>query len=336
MIKLFTLALLAAASVCAQAQDKIASNAKVDIRMKDVRNVHFTRTISADLSDPASDIYTDWDHQHVSKVSGHVPANFKIDLRGFCMPTPSRNITSQFGPRWRRQHEGLDIKVYTGDTIRSAFDGRVRITRYDRGGYGYFVVIRHPNGLETLYGHLSKIVAKEDQIVKAGDVIGLGGNTGRSTGSHLHFETRLLGKAINPALLFDFANQDVTADFYTYRSGAMTKGSLAGRSISDMEEEANRREGAILVSNAPRTNASVSAAEEENEMNESSPVINDKQGKSKNKANRNQRSVNYKVKSGDTLSKIARQHGTTVQKLCKLNGLSTSSVLRIGQSIKCS
>ena len=81
---------------------------------------------------------------------------------------------------------------------------------------GKYVVIRHPNGLETLYGHLSKQLVSENQSVEAGDVIGLGGNTGRSTGSHLHFETRLLGQAINPEYLFDFTNQDVVTDKYVY------------------------------------------------------------------------------------------------------------------------
>ena len=133
------------------------------------------------------------------------------------MPTPNTRITSPFGPRWRRMHNGLDIKVNIGDTIVSAFDGKVRIVNFERRGYGKYVVIRHANGLETVYGHLSKQLVDENQTVKAGEPIGLGGNTGRSTGSHLHFETRLLGIAINPAYMFDFPKQDVVADTYTFR-----------------------------------------------------------------------------------------------------------------------
>src|SRR5699024_8959087 len=98
-----------------------------------------------------------------------------------------------------------------------AFDGRVRMVKYERRGYGRYVVIRHYNGLETVYGHMSKQLVEEDQYVKAGEVIGLGGNTGRSTGSHLHFETRFLGIAINPALMFDFPNQDIVVDKYTFK-----------------------------------------------------------------------------------------------------------------------
>lgn len=161
-------------------------------------------------------IYSDWHHGSVRGVKGTIPSNFKIDLRNYVMPTTNRKITSRFGPRWGRRHEGLDIKVYVGDTIVSAFDGKVRIVRCDRNGWGNFVVVRHPNGLETLYAHLSKQLVKEDQEVKAGEPIGLGGNTGRSTGSHLHFECRVLGKLINPELLFDFPNQDVKCDFYSY------------------------------------------------------------------------------------------------------------------------
>ena len=109
-------------------------------------------------------------------------------------------------------HEGLDVKVYIGDTIRAAFDGKIRMVKYDRRGYGKYVVIRHDNGLETIYGHLSKQIVAEEQYVRAGDPIGLGGNTGRSTGSHLHFETRFLGEVINPEFIFDFPNQDIVAD----------------------------------------------------------------------------------------------------------------------------
>ena len=132
-----------------------------------------------------------------------------------CLPTAAslRVISAVDGGR---QHKGLDIKVYIGDTIRAAFSGKVRIVRYEAGGYGKYIVIRHPNGLETIYGHLSEQLVTENQVVRAGEIIGLGGNTGRSTGSHLHFETRLCGVALNPALMFDFRNQDVTGDYFIY------------------------------------------------------------------------------------------------------------------------
>ena len=166
----------------------------------------------------ADRLYETWSNSLIHYSSAALlPEEFSIDLRNFSMPTDSRVVTSNYGPRWNRRHAGIDIKVYVGDTIRAAFNGKVRIAQYDKNGYGNFIVIRHPNGLETYYGHLSKQLVKENQTVHSGQPIGLGGNTGRSTGSHLHFETRLCGLVINPALLFDFENQDVTGDCYVYR-----------------------------------------------------------------------------------------------------------------------
>ena len=135
------------------------------------------------------------------------------------MPTTNTSVTDKFGyrPRRKRVHNGIDVKVNRGDTIYAAFDGKVRITSYQRKGYGYYVVIRHHNGIETLYAHLSKRLVEVNENVKAGTPIGIGGNTGRSSGPHLHFETLLLGKCLDPALMFDFKNQDVTGDFYLYR-----------------------------------------------------------------------------------------------------------------------
>ncbi|MBO7280334.1 MAG: peptidoglycan DD-metalloendopeptidase family protein [Bacteroidaceae bacterium] len=171
---------------------------------------------------PADELYDEWSNDHV-RFKAELPDSFCVDLRGFAMPTTNTKITDIFGyrPRRRRVHNGIDIKVYVGDTIRSAFDGKVRIVKNQgrRRGYGKYVVIRHNNGIETLYGHLSKWLVTEGQNVKAGQPIALGGNTGRSSGSHLHFETLLAGKNLNPALMFDFEKQDVTGDFYTYRKG---------------------------------------------------------------------------------------------------------------------
>lgn len=231
--KAIGIAVLSMVSLSSFAQDIIARQAPSDKRLKDIHNVKLNSKLgfsAADLNDPASNIYTDWT-DNLRSCSGSVPSNYKIDLCGFCMPTPSRKINSPFGPRWGRQHEGLDIKVYIGDTIRAAFDGKVRICKYNGSGYGYYIVIRHPNGLETLYGHLSKQIVKKDQVVRAGDPIGLGGNTGKSSGSHLHFETRVLGQPINPALLFDFVNQDVTGDYFIVNNG-FSKGNVAKHNSS--------------------------------------------------------------------------------------------------------
>jgi len=173
---------------------------------------------------PADELYGDnWDTKwvnpfHSGKVN--VPDSCSIDMSQFTYPLDgARDVTSPFGPRHRRMHEGVDLDLHKGDTVRAAFDGRIRIENFERGGYGYYIVIRHPNGLETVYGHLSKFIAKENDIVHAGDAIGLGGSTGHATGPHLHFETRFLGQPLNPANLVDFENCVPIWDTYVFHKG---------------------------------------------------------------------------------------------------------------------
>lgn len=219
-IKTMLVAAAAMVSLGSFSQDLIARQAPIDRKLKSVDSLALQKQIRAEQANySAFSLYPNWDNEHVHTYgkTAIVPESFTIDLRGFHMPTPSRKITSPFGPRWRRMHNGLDLKVEIGDTIRAAFDGKVRVVQYEARGYGNYIVIRHPNGLETIYGHLSRQLVSPNQEVKAGEIIGLGGNTGHSTGSHLHFETRFLGIAINPALMFDFPNQDVVADTYTFR-----------------------------------------------------------------------------------------------------------------------
>lgn len=244
-----------------------------------------------DLMFPADELYgSNWENQWVDPFRGttakvNFPDSFAIDCSSFVYPIAidsMARITSKYGPRRRRMHRGIDLKVLIGDTIRAAFDGRVRIKNFERRGYGNYLVIRHPNGLETVYGHLSKALVQPNDIVHAGDPIALGGNTGRSTGSHLHFETRFLGQAINPAEIIDFENGVPHQDTYVFHN---------------------------VKINGRRSNIYTSSSD---------------------------RMVYHRVKSGDTLGKIARIYGTTVNELCRLNGLKGTSVLRIGQSIRCS
>lgn len=274
-IKLTALALVSVA-VAATAQDKLANQAPTDKTLKSIEALKLQKNIALeDLEMPASGLYTTWETERVHYFpNANVPDSFRIDLSGYCMPTESRRITSNYGYRRGRMHKGLDVKVFVGDTIRSAFDGRVRIVQYERRGYGNYVVIRHPNGLETVYGHLSKHLVKSGDIVRAGDPIGLGGNTGRSTGSHLHFETRLLGIAINPKFMFDFERQDVVSDSYLFKKAK--------------------------TSSAPSGGI-----------------------------------VYHRVKSGDSLSKIAAKTGSTIDKICRLNGITRKTILRPGQVLRC-
>ena len=217
--KLAFVALASIAVIPAAGQDLLANQAPIDRKMKAIDSIALQRLLDSEIwESPAADLYNDWNNKYAHQETT-LPDSFLVNLRDFCMPTTSRVITSNFGSRWKRQHKGLDIKVYIGDTIRAAFPGKVRIVRNEgaRKGYGKYVVIRHTNGLETIYGHLSAWLVEENQEVRAGDPIALGGNTGKSTGSHLHFETRLCGVALNPAIMFDFKNQDVIGDQWMFR-----------------------------------------------------------------------------------------------------------------------
>jgi len=235
---------------------------------------------------PADELYggawdTTWVNPFRNREIIH-PDSFFVDCTTFMLPIDQTiKVTSVFGVRGRRMHSGIDLKVQKGDTIRSAFNGKVRIKGFERRGYGNYLVIRHPNGLETLYAHLSGFLVTDNEIVKAGQPIGLGGNTGRSTGTHLHFETRFLGQALNPSAMIDFDNGGIPRNdqYALYRASA-----------------------------GKNTNIYTSS---------------------------NERIVYHRVKSGETLGKIALQYKTSVAELCRLNGLTQTSVLRIGQTIRC-
>jgi len=174
-----------------------------------------------DLS-PADELYDGvWNNQYVKAYSDVImPDTFRIDLSSFVMPFDGK-ITSPFGPRKRRFHYGTDLKLQVGDTVCAAFEGKVRVKRYEKKGYGYYLVLRHPNGLETVYGHLSKFLVEEGETVAAGQPIALGGNTGRSTGSHLHFECRFLGQAIDPADIVDFNNFCTYDESYLFQKSSI-------------------------------------------------------------------------------------------------------------------
>lgn len=305
--KIFSVAILALAATATHGQDLLARQAPIDRKMKAVDSVALHRLIQVEQwESPAADLYSDWETYYAHSKQTELPDTFRIDLRGFCMPTTSRVLTSNFGARWGRQHKGLDIKVYIGDTIRAAFSGKVRVVRYEPGGYGKFVVIRHANGLETYYAHLSKQLVNIDQNVRAGEPIGLGGNTGRSTGSHLHFETRLCGVALNPALLFDFRNQDVVADFYTFRRSSYSRESAQATRLRGVGGSAS---SSIMPDDLEMARVSPSAAF-------------------------SKQTRLHKVKKGETLYSIARKRHMTIDQLCKLNHIGKNIRLRAGQILK--
>lgn len=268
-------------------EDLLASQSFIQDQIKVDEIQDFASQLYEEL-EPESDIYTiGWDCGLVDAYSGsgvQVPDKQDIDVSDFCMPCPKANVvTSNYGYRRRfgRAHKGVDLRAAVGDTVRAAFDGKVRLTKYERRGYGYYVIVRHENGLETVYGHLSRFLVKPNDYVKAGDPIALSGNTGRSTGPHLHFETRFMGYAINPNAIFDFKNMTTHTDTFTFNKRTYKY----GRNYAPSSYTASAKKY-------------------------------------------------YKIRRGDTLSKIASRFGTTVSRLCSLNRISRNATIRAGRSLR--
>lgn len=200
----------------------------------------------------------------------------------------------KFGPRRGRRHQGVDLPLKTGDPIYATFTGKVRMSKY-LGGFGNLIVIRHENGIETFYGHLSKRYVEAGDWVNAGDVIGLGGSSGRSTGPHLHFETRYKGFAFDPQWIIDFKTGKLRQRLFLLKKKFFN---IYSNYEQDFEDEIKNEE------------------EDKAEDAEKAAM------------------KYYTIRSGDTLSKIARNHGTTIKELCRLNGISQNTTLKIGKKIR--
>jgi LysM repeat protein len=213
-------------------------------------------------------------------------------LSQFLVPVKGQ-VISKYGWRRGRMHTGTDLKLSLGDTVYAAYSGEVfRACRYY--GYGNLVIVKHPHALETYYGHLSKFLVKAGDTIRAGQALGLGGRTGRATGTHLHFEVRENRVAYNPELVYDFNNFIIRED------------------ICDKERMAD------LITN-PKTGENISISSKGTSyMQEmgATPVIE------------------YVIKAGDSLWDIARKCNTSVSRLCEHNNLTTTSILKIGRVLK--
>lgn len=251
-----------------------------------------------------SEIYTRyWDTTAVlpyrEVALSSFPASMAIDLvdslKAYHYPYKGPvNPRGKFGPRNRRPHRGVDLPLKTGDPIYAAFNGRVRISQYNTGGYGNLVVIRHDNGLETYYGHLSERLVTAGQWVEAGQIIGKGGSTGRSSGPHLHFETRYYGQTFDPERLIDFPNGTLRRETIVLKRSYFD---IHSNAAQDFEEEI--------------------AAEDDAKKEAAKPAA-----------------TYHRIKSGDTLGAIARRYGTTVTRLCQLNNIKSTTTLQIGRSLR--
>lgn len=215
-----------------QHQDLLASQKAITTDIKIANTLKYLSEIQEREDMMDSEIFTEfWEIDAVNPYGSkiEIPNTKDIDVSEYVAPVPGK-VNSNYGyrRRFRKMHRGIDLHLRVGDTVRAAFTGKVRLTKFQRKGYGYYVVIRHENGLETVYGHLSKFLVKPNQTVKAGDPIALGGNTGKSTGPHLHFETRYLGLAINPAAIIDFENRVPHKDIFTFDKSTYEKSQKYG------------------------------------------------------------------------------------------------------------
>lgn len=254
------------------------------------------------LNFPSNDLYATWDTAIIHPYS--FAEYFKTDSvilnltsagdGGFVVPRKGI-ITSQFGWRRYRPHYGTDIDLDKGDSVVAAFDGMIRIAKSKIKGYGNVIIIRHGNGLETVYAHLSKILVEAGQNIKAGELIGLGGNTGRSYGAHLHFEMRYLGQAMD------------TEDFVDYNSYRLKTNEFILRK-TDVETKYDLR------AQRARHKRDVGLAKYEYKNGKGIRV--------------------YYVRPGDTLGRIAIRCHTTVKSICAKNKFKPNKILQIGQKLK--
>ncbi len=221
------------------------TNVKDKIKVEEAQNYARDLYGDKDVTSNSSDIYEEgWNSGSVNPYnSSNIPSSKNIDVSKYAMPVKHRMITSHFGYRkqFGRMHKGTDLKANIGDTIYAAFTGKVRLTKFERNGYGFYVIVRHDNGLETIYGHLSKFLVKEGQYVKYGTPIALSGNTGRSTGPHLHFETRYMGVAINPEKIFDFVNGHTHRDHYVFNKNSSDNAGNNNQQAAKSSKRSSRR-----------------------------------------------------------------------------------------------
>lgn len=224
-------------------------------------------------------------------------------LSEYHAPTLATRVTSKFGIRHGRRHQGIDIGLPVGSPLYAVFDGQVRVAT-TMSGYGKVMILRHNNGLETVYGHMSSFSLQPGDIVHAGDEIGKSGNTGRSTGPHLHFETRYKGLAFDPLRIINFDNGDLKQRIMVLKRRYF---SASSRYDQDFDEEF------LLQEDDEKALAAKKKADEEAAR----------------------KAMQYhKVKSGENLGMIARKYHTTVGAIQRLNGIKNPNTLKAGRTIR--
>lgn len=237
-----------------------------------------------------------------------------VDKLGECSAPIRGSVFSKYGPRGRRNHNGVDISLRTGEPILAAFDGKVRYAKYNSGGFGYLVIVRHKNGLETYSAHLSRLNVKVGDYVKAGQVIGFGGQTGRARGPHLHFEVRYADQTFDPEFLFDFPSGSLRYTNFALEKKFFNIRSRASEILEDIDDEIGGEE--ILAAADDSLGVRV--------IENKAPV----------KQTASTGAVYHTIVSGDMLGKLAIRYGVSVDQICRLSGITRNSTLNLKQKLR--
>ena len=222
-------------------------------------------------------------------------------------------MSSKYGPRNGRSHQGVDLPLKTGDPVYAAFDGKVRYSAFSSSGYGNLVIIRHDNGLETYYAHLSeRLVSANDRVV-AGQQIGKGGSTGRSSGPHLHFEARYKGQSFDPERLFDFKTGELRNSELLLKRRHFSIHAKFEQNFTE-EEEAAKQAAAEKAAIAPKKPTSTKSSTSTTTTTTTTQY--------------------HTVVEGDTFGSLAKKYNTTSDAIQKLNPDVEPTKIRIGQKIR--
>lgn len=240
-------------------------------------------------------------------------------LSEFCPPIVGR-VLSKYGPRRRRNHNGVDIPLRVGEPILASFDGKVRYAKYNSGGYGFLVILRHKNGLETWHAHLSRLNVKPGDYVKAGQVIGFGGNTGRSRGPHLHFEMRYADQSFDPEFVVDFENGLIRYQTFALERSFFNIHSRASEILEEEDDDYDMPASSLLT-DAADGDVGIRVMEPKKESQAKAAV--DTNG-----------TVYHTIKSGDMLGKLAVKYGVSVDQICRLNNITRTTTLQLGRKLK--
>lgn len=241
-------------------------------------------------------------------------ADFNAPIRG--------SIFSKYGPRGRRNHNGVDIPLKTGEPIYAAFEGKIRYAKYNSGGFGNLVIVRHANGLETWHAHLSKINVAVNDYVKSGQVIGFGGSTGRSRGPHLHFEIRYCDQTFDPEFLIDFQSGQLKYQTFALEKSFFNIHSRASEILDEEDGDLPLLSGVEGDTTSGDILERIAAAQKRD----------DEPAKQVSVSSDN--AVYHTIKQGDILGKLAGKYGVSIDQICRLNNISRSTILKLGRRLR--